>query len=636
LPYPHLGEDLMQTTSYLRRRYYRPRLEGLEVRNLLSTFTVDHLADDLVGDGLNGSLRYCITNATDGDDIQFGVQGTINLTRALPDLTHSINIEGPGPDLLTVRRDTGGNYRIFTVGGSNAVSIAGLTIANGYASYDYGGGIYNNHGALTVTNSTVSGNLSAGFGVDGLGGGIYNNGGTLTLTNSTVSGNTAQDGTPDFEGSGGGIYNNGGALTLNDSTVRGNRGRLGGGIYDNGGTLTLNDSTVSGNSAPFGHGGGGYGGGIYNYNDVGMLNNSTVSGNSSIHGGGIFNDTATFTVSNSTVSGNHGEGIYIYRGGGTFTLTNSTVSGNSVPSGGDGGGIYIYYLYSGTLNPFDTVLAGNMAGTDPDLHGNLGSLGHNLIGNTQGGSGFDPTDLLNVDPLLGPLQANGGPTQTMALLPGSPALNAGDPDQLGSTDQRGVVRSGGVNIGAYQASASAFVLSAPDRVQAGVPFDVTVTAVDPFGQLAVGYTGTVTFGTTDPGPRAVLPADYTFTPGDGGVHTFTDTGLGETTLVTPGEQSLTVTDTAAGTITGAATVTVGSAAPGAWQAPVSHSGPGTVPSTALTGSARPGQEVLNADRFFAWLLSEGARSLRSPKHARGEEPGPWGLQWPGQPGLWDA
>jgi hypothetical protein len=151
----------------------------------------------------------------------------------------------------------------------------------------------------------------------------------------------------------------------------------------------------------------------------------------------------------------------------------------------------------------------------------------------------------------------------MALQAGSPALNAGDPNQLGTPDQRGVVRSGGVNIGAYQASATTFLVNAPDMVQSGVPFDVTVTALDPFGQLAAGYTGTVTFSTTDADPGVVLPADYAFTLDDGGVHTFTDTGLGETTLITPGDQMLTVMDTADNIISGSATITVSAApAPG--------------------------------------------------------------------------
>jgi hypothetical protein len=144
----------------------------------------------------------------------------------------------------------------------------------------------------------------------------------------------------------------------------------------------------------------------------------------------------------------------------------------------------------------------------------------------------------------------------MALLAGSPALNAGDPAQLGVADQRGVVRRGGVNIGAYQASTSAFVLAAPHRVTAGVPFNVTVTAVDPYGQLAAGYTGTVTFSTTDPNPDVVLPADYAFMLADGGVHTFTDTGLGETTLWTHGRQTITATDASDGSIAGSVRVKV--------------------------------------------------------------------------------
>jgi hypothetical protein len=194
------------------------------------------------------------------------------------------------------------------------------------------------------------------------------------------------------------------------------------------------------------------------------------------------------------------------------------------------------------------------------VFGTLASQGHNLIGDGTGGSGFADTDLVGtatmpIDPLLGPLQDNGGPTFTRALLPDSPALNAGDPNQLGVADQRGVVRSGGVNIGAYQASASTFVITVPGSVASGTPFDVTVQAVDVFGQVAFGYRGTVTFSVTDPDPAVVLPADYTFTAADGGVHTFTDTGLGETTLITTGDQTVTATDLGSG-ITGTAPVTV--------------------------------------------------------------------------------
>jgi hypothetical protein len=193
--------------------------------------------------------------------------------------------------------------------------------------------------------------------------------------------------------------------------------------------------------------------------------------------------------------------------------------------------------------------------------GSINSQGYNLIGNGIGDSGFTSTDLVGtaaspIDPMLGPLQDNGGPTQTMALLAGSPALNAGDPAQLGVADQRGVARSGGVNVGAYQASASAFALTTSGAITAGSPFDLTVTAVDSFGQTAVGYTGTVTFSATDPNPALVLPADYTFTVANAGMRTFS----AGATLYSAGNQALTATDTGTSSLTGSTSVPVNPAA----------------------------------------------------------------------------
>jgi hypothetical protein len=253
-------------------------------------------------------------------------------------------------------------------------------------------------------------------------------------------------------------------------------------------------------------------------------------------------------ITNSTITdnytGSYCGGIYNLGTSATLTISNSTISG----SNGDG----LFTGYGGIVNMRNTILAGN----EIDLDGALSSSGHNLIGSTWGGSGFDDTDLLNVDPLLGPLQDNGGSTQTMALLAGSPALNAGDPAELGVADQRGVVRSGGVNIGAYQASATACVLTAPATVTAGTPFDLTVKAVDPFGQVARGYTGTVTFSSTDPNPAAVLPAAYPFTLGDAGQHTFP----GGVTLLTAGSRAVSAADAVTGSITGGASVSVNPAA----------------------------------------------------------------------------
>jgi hypothetical protein len=374
-------------------------------------FTVDRRTDTGEGDGLMGDLRYCITNATDGDSITFVVTGTINLTQALPDLNQSIDIEGPGSNLLTVRRNTGGDYRVFTVT-SGTVTISGLAIANGVAAS--GGGVYNS-GTLTISDARISQN-DRGIPSEINGGGIYNSG-NLSVGASTISGNGGNN-CFGCGGYGAGIYNsNTGSLTINDSTISGNvlagwsfdalAYAVGAGVF-NGGTLTISNSTISHNRAE-------------------TLSCSYDCESRGV-AGGIGNwGTATLMISNSTVSGNS--------------------ANNSV------GGI------AGSLYMRNTILAQNYDYGDysfPDLGGRLLSSGYNLIGNSNGGTGYDETDLLNVDPLLGPLQDNGGPTFTQALLPGSPAIDAGDPDFVGPPDfdQRGDgfprIVNGIVDIGAFE------------------------------------------------------------------------------------------------------------------------------------------------------------------------------------------
>jgi CSLREA domain-containing protein len=236
---------------------------------------------------------------------------------------------------------------------------------------------------LTIANGKVSG------GTFNDGGGILNFG-TLTITNSTLTGNSAS----------GGSFNRGGAIF-------------------NGSTLTITNSTLSDNSAS----GGSFnaGGAIYNL-ATSTITNSTLS-NNSVSGGSSFNQ---------------GGGIYDVR---ILTITNSTLSDNSVSGGtNQGGGIYIGHDDNngtfGTVNTRYTIIAGNTASSDgPDVFGRFASKGYNLIGKSDGSTGF--TDGANgdkvgtpgspLDPMLGPLQDNGGPTQTHALLAGSPALDAGAP-----------------------------------------------------------------------------------------------------------------------------------------------------------------------------------------------------------------
>ncbi len=242
----------------------------------------------------------------------------------------------------------------------------------------------------------------------------------------------------------------------------------GGGIYNNpNGTLTVSNSTISGNATtssefpsftP-------HGGGIYNRFDSSLtVINSTISGNEGGDGGGIYND-GTLQVSNSTISGNRaawGGGIYSDQDG-LAKIWNTTIAGNRVASGNDGGGMY---NESGALaTMWNTLLANNIVDPGQDTRSNcLGDI-------TDGGNNFDSGDscqfssqndsFFNTDPLLGSLADNGGPTETHALLAGSPAINAGnnafavDPEGVPlQFDQRGAgfarIVGGTVDIGAFE------------------------------------------------------------------------------------------------------------------------------------------------------------------------------------------
>jgi hypothetical protein len=298
------------------------------------------------------------------------------------------------------------------------------------------------------------------------------------------------------------------------------------------------------------------------------VSSSTLTSNSAYSGGGIYNLYGTLTVTNSTISSNSASGLLSSGGGilnfGTVIVSNSTISYNSVHSSAvfsSGGGIDTHSGSSLSLQ--NTIVAGNSISPNtagPDISGAVVSTSsYNLIGIGDGLSGISNgvngnqigTPSSPIDPLLAPLGDYGGPTPTMPLLAGSPALDAGDPTQSGSPDQRGLPRTGAVNIGAFQASAASVVLSAPDSAQPGVPFDLGVAVYDAFGQLAVGYTGTVHFSSTDSDPNVVLPPDYAFGLSDGGTVTFS-AGV---TLVSPGEQTLTATDLESG-ITGSTVVTL--------------------------------------------------------------------------------
>ncbi|MEM4412690.1 MAG: choice-of-anchor Q domain-containing protein [Candidatus Caldarchaeum sp.] len=318
----------------------------------------------------------------------------------------TITIQG---NRATIRRDpalgctlngsvAAGEFRIFEVPRGGDLTLRDVTVRNGCADGANGGGI-DNLGTVTITNSTISGN-SANYG----GGGIGNAGG-IAITNSTISGNSAR--------------------------------QWGGGII-NFGTVIITNSTISGNSADLG-------GGIINANRV-TLTNSTISNNSANYGGGIYNySVGTVTLTNSTISGNRARGFGggIYNQEGTVNASFVTIANNSAGSG-QGGGIF-HVL--GTVNIKNSIVGNNTAG---DCSGSISSSGGNYDsdGSCFGGSG----DVI----FLGPLQNNGGPTQTHALLGGDPLGGAADCTDVSNNqvnaDQRGSPRlvGGQCDAGAYE------------------------------------------------------------------------------------------------------------------------------------------------------------------------------------------
>ena len=347
---------------------------------------------------------------------------------------------------------------------SGSVSLSNSTVS-GNSSGDNGGGIYSFSGSVSLSNSTLSGNSS---GDDG--GGIRTSSGSVSLSNSTLSGNSTTGTAAD----GGGIRTSSGSVSLSNSTVSGNSsGDDGGGIFSFSGSVSLSNSTLSGNSSD------GDGGGIRTSSGSVSLSNSTLSGNSTAaDGGGIFSTSGSVSLSNSTLSGNSSgdDGGGIYTDDSTVLILNSTITGNS--ASGQGGGISLYadnFNDDERLTLHNSIVAGNTDnGTAPDVLAvgdvvNDLIVENSLIGDTTGSGITSATgtgNILNQAALLGPLSDNGGPTQTHALLSGSPAIDAGNDllavdadDNPLLTDQRGVgferIQDGGsgtatVDIGAFE------------------------------------------------------------------------------------------------------------------------------------------------------------------------------------------
>jgi beta-glucanase (GH16 family) len=359
--------------------------------NCPETVTVQNTADSGAG-----SLRKALGTACGGGTINFNpalAGQTITLTSGPLTLGKNVTIDASAAPRLGI---SGNNAdRVFIVNAGTTATVKYLTVKNGYG-WQLGGGIINN--------------------------------GSLTLDHVTVTQNVMATDAGDFWQGGGGIYNGGGStFNLIDSIVSNNNARWsGGGVYSFfSSTTNIVRSTISGNTS------GDVGGGIRSLGNM-WITNSTISGNASTgwHGGAIFHTDGNMEILNSTIANNRGpdwapSAIFNGSFGGpapTLKLTNTIISGNQ------------WYAC-------DHWTGANI----------LISGGNNLVQDDT----CNPvaSDKIGVNPLLGALADNGGPTLTHALLAGSPAIDAANDAVCPATDQRAVARPQGphCDIGAYEA-----------------------------------------------------------------------------------------------------------------------------------------------------------------------------------------
>jgi CSLREA domain-containing protein len=376
-------------------------------------------------------------------------------------LNEPVTIEASGPGRATIDANGGvTGDRVLEVdptASGASLTVTNLAITDG--AVETGTGIWSHSGGLTVTDSRIFGNNS----VANAGSGLRLEGGG-TITNSSIDSNTG----------GMGIFLEFGGLTVTGSTISDNSetalsGSGGGITKGNGSTLTMVNSTVSGNSSTVG------GGGIFQF------------------GGGILN------LRNATIAGNTAD-------------SDSGAPGDFV---GNGGGVFIS---SGTANVRNSIIADNIDGSaplQPDCSGTIISELHNVIGNATGCTGVDPQDdFQGASSVTAPLAANGGLTDTRALLAGSVFINPdasiftgpGPGQPCESTDQRGQPRGGAAGAcdpGAFEAQPPALAAVGNKSVEAGqtLMFTVSATDPDPADTLALSASN--------------LPSGATFTPGTG-------------------------------------------------------------------------------------------------------------------------
>jgi uncharacterized repeat protein (TIGR01451 family) len=400
----------------------------------------------------NCTLRAAVGSAASGDTIDVPA-GHYVLTAGVITIPNSVTIVGAGAAQVTI--DANMASQVFSIPLGGALNLNGVTVTGGSQPQGVGGDIYD-AGALTVDASTITNGTAA------RGGDIYTEangtpGASLVVMNSTISGGSTGN-----VGSGGGLFLGAGAAativntTVSGNTVPGSNGQGGGGIF-NAGTMSITGSTIAANTV----GSGGSGGGIFDAGTL-TLTNSTITGNAVTNGGtggGILgqDDMKTLSVTNTTIDANSSAtGANLY-----FSTFTPPPPKRPPPSPAP--------IFTGAAAPtfvatpgFENTIVADALGGGSNCASNAtmpSSNGHNLEDDVAGSCGFSTAtqDLVGVSPNLGPLADNGGPTRTMALLTGSPAVDAGATITGITTDQRGFPRpqppGGAFDIGAYEQGA---------------------------------------------------------------------------------------------------------------------------------------------------------------------------------------
>ena len=444
-----------------------------------------------------GTLRQAIADIAPGGTITFtpSLAGqTITLASGLL-INNSMTIDGSG---LTPRLAISGNnaWPIFEIGKNLTTSIKSLVLKNGFTNgfnyTDFGAAIFMDLGSiLSADHVTFSGNQSYKAGA------IYISGtASATILNSEFDLNSSQS-------EGGAIFvNSRGNLTVEYSVFTQNSADDGGAIdLDSAGTRLLEYNTFSNNTAL-------HGGAIeitQTSNSLTTLDDNLFSGNSSSSGGGAGGAVyisqssvpASLSMLNNTFYANQAANVggAIYTSG-TATIENNTFSNNQARlTGNSGASLYLSAPASTLL--YNNILANNTGGGECFSFGQAFTTGNN---NFVGDDSAACLPILTGNPQLGPLADNGGPTQTMALLPGSPAIDAGDNIHCPPTDQRGIARPQGpsCDIGAFETleytiSGNAGIAGATLSYTNGTPKTATADGSGNYSiTISSNWSGTVT------------------------------------------------------------------------------------------------------------------------------------------------